>query len=91
MPWGRFWLLQREKNALQGCYGSAKVTDETLEEHIASDSALLGRLVDKLVPKGRDGEEVIWRMGLPKKGNGGSKGMEVRMLGEWEGVEERLL
>ena len=47
--------------------------------------------MDKLVPKGRDGEEVIWRMGLPKKGNGGSKGMEVRMLGEWEGVEERLL
>lgn len=47
--------------------------------------------MNKLVPKGRDGEEVIWRMGLPKKVNGGSKSMEGRMLGEWEVVEERLL
>lgn len=29
--------------------------------------------MNKLVPKGRGGEEVIWRMGLPKKGNGESK------------------
>ena len=29
--------------------------------------------MNKLGPKGRDGEEVIWRMGLPKKRNGGSK------------------
>lgn len=55
---------------------STRSTDEALWEHIASDRAHAGRLVSE----GHLRAEMGGGTGLAKKGNGGSKRMEVGTL-----------